>query len=406
MDSIKVPPNVGRIPHKINSNFSGFTADQWKNWICMYSVLCLKDTLRSDHYECWSLFVDACFLLIQPSLSRNDLTKADEKLLEFCKLYEQLYGKEKCTPNMHMHHHLRESVLNYGPVHAFWCFPFERYNGILGNFQKNWISPELQMTRKFLAYQKLLLMDVSTSLPSDLREFFEYQVGKCAEISVSEGSLEQSHVNSLDLLEYKKNSNCNISYIDACESSFHTCSHRCEAIFNYTEVESLASVYRKLYPTTLISHTPMIYERFYELKVFNERFLSAKARGNHSSAICAYWAGINGNVLATCDHLRVGVIQYFIRHYISVPTSNSGTQFKKLSHIFARVHWYQTHLREDWYHPRVLVSSPDMDITGPSSFLPISRIFSTCALTSKTVKFDYGEDNVVIAVICGSKYCL
>ena len=28
----------------------------------------------------------------------------------------------------------------------------------------------------------------------------------------------------------------------------------------------------------------------------------------------AYWAGINGNVLTTCDHLRVGVIQYFIRH--------------------------------------------------------------------------------------------
>ena len=92
----------------------------------MYSVLCLKDPLSRNHYECWSLFVDACFLLIQPCLSCNDFTKADEKLLEFCKLYEQLYGKEKCTPNMHMHHHLRESVLNYGPVHAFWCFPFER----------------------------------------------------------------------------------------------------------------------------------------------------------------------------------------------------------------------------------------------------------------------------------------
>ena len=38
----------------------------------------------------------------------------------------------------------------------------------------------------------------------------------------------------------------------------------------------------------------------------------------------AYWVGINGNVLTTCDHLRVGVIQYFIRHYISVPTSNSA----------------------------------------------------------------------------------
>lgn len=148
----------------------------------------------------------------------------------------------------------------------------------------------------------------------------------------------------------------------------------------------------------------MVYERFYELKVFNERFLSVKARGNHSSAVCAYWAGINGNILATCEHLRVGVLQYFIRHTINVPTS--VTQFKRVSHVFACVHWYQTHLRENWYHHRIIVASPDIDSCGPATFIPISRIFSSCAITSRTVMFDYGEDNVVVAIICGSKYCL
>ena len=43
IDGMKVPANVGRIPYKIASNFSGFTADQWKNWICVYSTLCLKE---------------------------------------------------------------------------------------------------------------------------------------------------------------------------------------------------------------------------------------------------------------------------------------------------------------------------------------------------------------------------
>lgn len=404
VDKIKVPANVGRIPHKINSNFSGFTADQWKNWICVYSILCLKETLPSNHYECWSLFVDACFLLIQPSLSHQDLLKADEKLIEFCGVYERLYGKEKCTPNMHMHLHLYKSVLNFGPVHAFWCFPFERYNGVLGSFQKNWVSPELQMTRKFLAYQNLLLIDVSTSLPEDLREFFVYQARMCGEISVGEGSLEQSHIDSLDLLEYKKNCTCDLSIIDASESIMHTYSHRHEAIFNHTEVEYLISVYGKLYPGVIINHVPMIHERFHNFQVFNQRYLSDKTRGSHSSAVCAYWAGINGGILATCEHLRVGVIQYFVRHTISIPTSL--TQFKKVVHVFACVHWYQTHLRESWYHHRVLVVSPDMDSCGPATFLPVSRIFSSCAVTSKTVMFDYGEDNVIIAIIYGSKYCL
>ena len=55
-----------RIPHKISSNFSGFTADQGKNWICIYSMVCLKNILPVEQYECWSHFQDACFLFLQP----------------------------------------------------------------------------------------------------------------------------------------------------------------------------------------------------------------------------------------------------------------------------------------------------------------------------------------------------
>ena len=47
------------------------------------------------------------------------------------------------------------------------------------------------------------MMDISTALPQELHEFFEYQVGKCGGISLGEGSLEQSHVDSLSLLDYR-----------------------------------------------------------------------------------------------------------------------------------------------------------------------------------------------------------
>ena len=103
---MKVPATVGRMSHKITSNFSGFTADQWKNWICIYSTLCLKEVLPEPHYQCWCLFREACCLLLQKSIQTHELRLADTKLIEFCKAYEALYGKEKCTPNMHMHAHL------------------------------------------------------------------------------------------------------------------------------------------------------------------------------------------------------------------------------------------------------------------------------------------------------------
>ena len=77
VNDMQVPANIGRIPHKISSNFSGFTADQWKNWICIYSMVCLKNILPVEQYECWSHFQDACFLFLQPSISQHDLNCVD-----------------------------------------------------------------------------------------------------------------------------------------------------------------------------------------------------------------------------------------------------------------------------------------------------------------------------------------
>ena len=37
-DSFHVPPDCGRIPRKLESAFSGFTAAQFKNWVTLYSI--------------------------------------------------------------------------------------------------------------------------------------------------------------------------------------------------------------------------------------------------------------------------------------------------------------------------------------------------------------------------------
>ena len=53
-------------------------------------------------------------------------------------------------PNMHLHAHLKECILDYGPLYGFWAFSFERYNGLLGNFHTNNKNPDVQIIRKFL----------------------------------------------------------------------------------------------------------------------------------------------------------------------------------------------------------------------------------------------------------------
>ena len=52
VDAMKVPSDVGRIPRKISSGFSGFTADQFKNWVLIYSIPALFNFLSKEHIEC------------------------------------------------------------------------------------------------------------------------------------------------------------------------------------------------------------------------------------------------------------------------------------------------------------------------------------------------------------------
>ena len=157
---------------------------------------------------------------------------------------------------MHMQLHIKQCVLNYGPVYAYWCFPFERFNGVLGSFQSKWASPELQMLRKFLTYQGILHSDISSSLPSELCEFFHRQLGTQGEVYISEGSVEQSHVDASYLLEFKRNATCIPSQINAEESVQLTVLRRCQKYFSHSQVSWLSEIYRILYTTEELGRVP------------------------------------------------------------------------------------------------------------------------------------------------------
>lgn len=143
VDSLVVPSDVGRISQKIEGGFSGFTADQFFYIPSLYGVL------TGQHLECWRCFVLACRILCNCSFSIDDITLADVLLIQFCKRVQDLYGESGVTPNMHMLGHLKDAILDYGPIHSFWLYSFEWYNGILGNQPNNRLI-ESQLMQRFL----------------------------------------------------------------------------------------------------------------------------------------------------------------------------------------------------------------------------------------------------------------
>src|SRR6266480_8084236 len=91
-----------------------------------------RDFLGEIDQKILAYFVRACIILTSWELRKNELDEAFIKLFEMNKLIERKYGQEKISPNLHLCLHICECALDYGPLSSFWCFSFERMNGILG----------------------------------------------------------------------------------------------------------------------------------------------------------------------------------------------------------------------------------------------------------------------------------
>lgn len=70
------------------------------------------------------------------SISEDDTTIYDDHMLKYLLGIRSLYDRD-LVPNHHLALHLTQCLKEFGPVHAWWTFPFERYNGIIGNLKTN-----------------------------------------------------------------------------------------------------------------------------------------------------------------------------------------------------------------------------------------------------------------------------
>ena len=96
-----------------------------------FNSFCNKFNLKCNFLQYYSILSSI------PQNWKKLLQEAEAKIIEFCKHFEKLHGPEFCTPNMHLSCHHVDCIRDYGPLYSFWCFSFERYNGILGSYHKN-----------------------------------------------------------------------------------------------------------------------------------------------------------------------------------------------------------------------------------------------------------------------------
>ena len=168
MKMIKLPSGYGTLPSAISTAFHSMKSDEYKTWVLFISLFALRGILPKPQFNMWQMFVRACKILLKGYISPDELTTAHNLLKLFNTTFQSTLGSQHCTPNMHMALHIKGCISDFGPVYGFWCYSFERYNGILGNYQTNNKSITVQLMKKFLnhrhtinAYEK-----ISSEIPS------------------------------------------------------------------------------------------------------------------------------------------------------------------------------------------------------------------------------------------------
>ena len=98
-----------------------------------------------------------------------------------------------------MHLHLKDCILDYGPCYSFWCFSFERYNGILGQYHTNNRNIGSQIMRKFIREQEVRSVSFQ-EFPRDISDIFLNMFMPAHSLSLSNCSISSKmffHLNKL-----------------------------------------------------------------------------------------------------------------------------------------------------------------------------------------------------------------
>ena len=97
-----------------------------------------------------------------------------------------------------MHCHFKDVLMNYDPVHGFWLFSFERYNGIFEKQPNNNKNIEVQLMRRFLNDSSVISLNLPQLFSNEFSNLVQrvnmVEVGSNAQTILSKHSSQGNYV--------------------------------------------------------------------------------------------------------------------------------------------------------------------------------------------------------------------
>lgn len=144
-----LPSRISPVPRGVGSPSSGkLTADQWRTFCTVHLAISLvrlwgneqPETRQSQMLVNFLHLVSLTNLLHMRNMSSEYIESIARENSAYLQGLRTLYPDFSLVPKHHMALHLPEMLRDFGPVHAWRTFAFERLNQIFQNTLTNGIS--------------------------------------------------------------------------------------------------------------------------------------------------------------------------------------------------------------------------------------------------------------------------
>lgn len=146
MKMTTMPSWINRAPKNLGTSSHGkLSADHWRTACTINLVITLirlwgKDSSTDEEKDLLNNFIDVVTVIRWATArctSEKHVSIVEVHIRRYLDGLVRLFSSAALLPNHHFLLHLPECIRAFGPVHGFWSYPFERFNGIIQRYNTN-----------------------------------------------------------------------------------------------------------------------------------------------------------------------------------------------------------------------------------------------------------------------------
>lgn len=152
--SIKPCTFITRLPRSLK-HIGKFKASEFRSLLLFYLPVALRGILKKKYLDHFILLSSSIHKLLATKISNEDISLVEDSLNQFVKEYEEYYGKESMTMNIHLLTHIAFCVKNLGPLWTQSMFSFESNNATFSRYVKGHNDVVSELTTKYILGKSL-----------------------------------------------------------------------------------------------------------------------------------------------------------------------------------------------------------------------------------------------------------